>query len=1071
MTELTNKVAELVTEATKFTKAQQESNKTLDAKVQVTADNATATTNERITTQAERQLAQTAKAEAIVERQSAQVARDSAEQHKNDAVAVVTGGEGSLVPTAGKLPIADANNVIDADWLPAEITGRNVFAEEQAKGNSKYAASGFVHMGKHLDGASYEPINDGLFSRNTVSNALRLGRNNSGGGNSKTSYAVLNIAGIETDIDAMQLDGINDSAEIKFPEAPNGTVTYDSATGVIMDYTKDVDPKYGDVAADVNEAVARAFEGDVPNGDFRFGDNGSWSNADVGVTVTSGNLELDSTTAPAGASSALGGINLDIENTVSFHHESISGLASIQVYVVGSPEGTKIIKPYSSDVGFISFLIPAGSHGGGTARLRFYKSSSHAGVSNITNISCMPTTTEVVTERVDMFGFEGFLEEVTTGNPFVYPNGLIQSQTTKMDGITTSASNRPNTYYAVFDGDTGSVGKGVNFHTASNSDKVKMFSNPKNNLYWLEGKLYQWRVRQRTIAGVGNGDWRETDSTSSYMSYQNATGGYIAPQGAKDFEVTYNGGANNYYKMYAGTVADYGVHNAQGLFNVRNHGVNTSCGVDFHCYFLVCGTVPRLNKGCYHPSINPMGTSRMLRADLRGWNQWYRPIADRPKTLANFFIDHSAGGLAGYDNSGNIGGAFGGGRPDGKFYDAIYASGQGGVIDYRLSAWDMSSPEQAAIVDAKVKNGSYRGVEKLVETVFVEATIAPYGDAAWTGSLALEGLHLSVKDRWIVWNLTKGSEMYISVKDFAGNQDGSYGHGAGKQLSESTLYFSAAGPHELGDVLRVMYTRETNISVSGEFTQTDVIGDPANILANPDLKDGWMGGWNPELPDGTSKFYTRTRKAVDASATYQETDNDGVSWASGSYSLDTVKNGYQSSFPVGRAFITHQTSFAKQTKLANNEPVFNGEAGLGNVAVSFSYNGFYLLGESLLGKAIVSSNDNASLMKIRHGIRDGGYMYTGNNPATSLAHPDVEIVYSAEGAVGFKAIDYQVESNNQLGLNYTYEELIRTNGTKGDDGKMDINDGQTTNTDDNGNTVLTGTNTLAIPYGWSKNNI
>ena len=56
----------------------------------------------------------------------------------------------------------------------------------------------------------------------------------------------------------------------------DGTETYDSETQVWLDLQTEVDPKYGDIAADFNEAFARAQEGDVLNGDFRFGDNGDW---------------------------------------------------------------------------------------------------------------------------------------------------------------------------------------------------------------------------------------------------------------------------------------------------------------------------------------------------------------------------------------------------------------------------------------------------------------------------------------------------------------------------------------------------------------------------------------------------------------------------------------------------------------------------------------------------------------------------------------------------------------------------------------------------------------------------
>uniref|UniRef100_UPI0039B4CD4A hypothetical protein n=1 Tax=Vibrio vulnificus TaxID=672 RepID=UPI0039B4CD4A len=57
------------------------------------------------------------------------------------------------------------------------------------------------------------------------------------------------------------------------------------------------------------------------------------------------------------------------------------------------------------------------------------------------------------------------------------------------------------------------------------------------------------------------------------------------------------------------------------------------------------------------------------------------------------------------------------GRDDGKKAQFIYSSGQGGVIDWRLPARDMGSKEDAAKIFQKVVNGTYRGIEKLKQSV------------------------------------------------------------------------------------------------------------------------------------------------------------------------------------------------------------------------------------------------------------------------------------------------------------------------------------------------------------------
>ena len=125
------------------------------------------------------------------------------------------------------------------------------------------------------------------------------------------------------------------------------------------------------------------------------------------------------------------------------------------------------------------------------------------------DVSLRPATNEVVTDRVDMFGMEFFAQQVTATNPAVYPYGMIQSAATTMSGVTTVAdTNRPDSYYAVFDGDTASSRQCVDWFAASSADQDAMASDPANNIVIMDnGDVVQWCARQRTIAGTGNGDW------------------------------------------------------------------------------------------------------------------------------------------------------------------------------------------------------------------------------------------------------------------------------------------------------------------------------------------------------------------------------------------------------------------------------------------------------------------------------------------------------------------------------------------------------------------------------------
>jgi len=81
--------------------------------------------------------------------------------------------------------------------------------------------------------------------------------------------------------------------------ASNGATTYDRKTRVYLDYETEIDPKYGDVAADLAEAEARADEGIMPNGDFRDGTIAGWT-AYTGAAISYNTSSIEITTSTNG---------------------------------------------------------------------------------------------------------------------------------------------------------------------------------------------------------------------------------------------------------------------------------------------------------------------------------------------------------------------------------------------------------------------------------------------------------------------------------------------------------------------------------------------------------------------------------------------------------------------------------------------------------------------------------------------------------------------------------------------------------------------------------------------------
>lgn len=965
---------------------------------------------------------------------------------------------------------------------------------ERAVNDEMFAASGFVHMGKHYNGSSSnKAINEGLWTTesqvDTSGLALRLGRSPADtifSGNSKSNLSVINIAGFVTEI--TDLNENNARCGFKFPESEAGTRVYDSATGVSIDYAKEIDPKYGDIAPDHNEAVARAFEGDIKNGDFRFGDNGLIiAETYASYNIADGALQISNTQATGGYVKVAGLVYSAVTYEAEFVINAPIDMTASVLISSSTSTGTAISTTSHNLVAGVNRIkivdinfTASGSNGA----IMFRPMSANETIS-VSNIELRPTTQEVVTDRVDMFGFEGWLEQVTTTNPFVYKHGLIQSQATTMDGIVTTSSNRPDSYYAVYDGDTTSRGKGVNFWALSVIEQDAIANNPKNHIYRMtNGDLVQWRIRQRTIAGAGNGDWnnlKPINGAGNPLSYSGSS--VISPQGKLDSIVnTRNNG--RYHDQQWGASIGNSLAKSNGIFlaTLGNGPYNlpdTTKGYNGECYFYVIATVPRLNQGAYHPELNPMGTATLLNEDNNptggSYWKWYNSAAHTLTSLADCFDFGVAGSGHKVFHGGSLAsGSTFSGSPDGKYFDAIYASGLGGVIDHRLKygAWDASSSEQAAAVREEVKNGTYRGREKLVFTkvydVEISGGVTSGTYSGWSfqpdAMVSFIGRNREVGEGYFVVNKDTNEIAQLPLKMVFATD------------TRTQLYYPTSWG--VSPSIYFIFGALKNITVEGEFTQTDVIGNPANILQVDALKDGWLGSWISVIPDGTSKKFSLTRKvAGSVSINRVYTVNNGADWISGKENVNSVINEFGSSYAAAAVSIVNYRAFAKQTEPSSNLPVFNGENGLSDVFVSQSFNTLYgsLLFESALGQINKHSGYATGSYKL---IRCGFEVLSGKPYLKSIwgyptipLHSDISLRNQENGGGAGKALFHQSSESEQANLNIIANELIYDSvaGDLGDDSTMKILNG--TFTDDNGNTCKSVIHKLSKPYGWIKNEI
>lgn len=814
----------------------------------------------------------------------------------------------------------------------------------------KYAASGFVHYGTHYISADarWQPINEGLWTGLNIPDILWMGAGQTGGGTSKTNFARTTIAGFSSDLYGIGYADASSHTRIKFPQAPDGTVTYDSATGAVVKH------------ADAATAFASETEAN-----------------------------------------------------------------------------------------------------------------------------------KVVTQRVDVFGGEFWLEEVSQANPFVYAKGCIQTQVAAMNGIATSVSNRPVTYYAAFKGDTGSKGKGINFFALTDAQKLAIVSDASNNLFLLDnGKLVQWRMRQRTIAGAGNGDWLNTDSVNA-GGLGFASSVQVAAQGSKNSTNAFADVAH-YVEHYSDVAAH---KNNVGVFVQRSSIHDVS--INQLCFFHVWGNVPRLNQGAYHPSFNDRGTRQYGFGGGSG-KFWYNT-----GVAINVVADCFAYGTKVDLGSGDIAnGPALVGRPDDRFYDAIYASGQGGVSDDRLSAWDMSSPEEAAKIKAKVINGTYRGKEKLAFTKV--GTVTCTGSFFDDGNVKLVSAGQRYSSEFAVWDgyQTNNPSFYdIPNCYIVGKSGKAYPLGLAhiNISSDASTYISKSAGDVSADFTSGTYsvvmarTDYVNLSVEGNFSCKDVAGNPVNIRKVQQLKNGWFGYWLPVIPDGSilyNKYQLVRKKAVSGAITQVWTDNLGTTWgADYNISIDAVTNSISASVapPANRVEVLHYTASAYVTQRDESRHVFGNSSGIHGVFACAIYapSAGVLFAESLIGKVCTGNPNGVGRQQLALNSFSLESDKFGPSPLyTPTTHSPISLAPTNNDSPAVKALIYQSSINQGLHLSFAYKELhydaskaegirwgdtVEGNTFKLPHGLVPIHSGQVVIDDLNGHKVLAGTNKLTKRYGYSLN--
>lgn len=769
--------------------------------------------------------------------------------------------------------------------------------EFNAKQNSStYAGSGSIEWGKHTDdGVTQIGINQGLWTGAAAPNILRLGRDIvTGAGDSRTGHPLMNVAGTTHTINAINSGHANILNIIGFPPAPDGTKTYDTATGVTTTH------------ATSNEA----FEGLITNGDFRNGTDG-WDSQGAGTThtIVDGALKYENNGSYGAATPISQSWEVGKEYRLKFRLVAISG--GNETNTGNLPDGNFFP---TNGVGNYETTFIAN----GTDDLVFAVGGNTAGhYKIIDHISVMPSTESVVTSRKDLVILETWHEDIESGaarEDIVYPLGNAQFGTTTYSGISLISNGKPRGYSAFGEWDTSTTGYGARWSDMSYAQKQLFIDDPDNNIYYDESlkKFIQVRYRIRVIEGLGDNWANVLPTDNEYLQYD-TKGNYVAPQGSSTTAVDFNPSYPVFVSVNKSDAAL--VHDNYIFGSVGGSSVKFGNAYNGKCFAAPIALVQRLNQGAFHPVHNSTGTGKQINTATNGFVFWDGANAKAVTSTAMTFAAFDNGGVKDANSPANVGSINGASALSGsptqyEFYDAIYA---GQVKDLRL---DANKKDLVKLLEDSSRRDIAATTRGWGKVPFVDivgsSTPTQFNTQANTVrvlrtdlAIDLNGLpEDNVAMRCIGAAIIDGTTYRINKLQKSG--DGHYRF----WFTDSETVVSVGSVVDL--VISLYLSADYDI-----LPWVDIMGSPANIAAT--FPDGCAGQWIPELAGDDNNL---NRKAGADNGRIYTTDN-GVTWLTASGLLDFTTNtgyGYLSTQP-NRVTLQMYESLSDFTAPSNNLPV------------------------------------------------------------------------------------------------------------------------------------------------------
>lgn len=838
-------------------------------------------------------------------------------------------------------------------------------------------------------------------------------------------------------------------------------------------------------------------------------------------------------------------INQGLYTHTSIENSLLLGRGSDDTGIMGESNSREPILHIAGSVHHIKYLSENTAGGRNAIRfspaesgLKTYNSESGIQTTHSSQAIAFASETDserVVIRRTDMWGIEGFRRKITDSDPFVYPHGLIQSKSLTMNGLPTEVnSTRPSSYFSWYAGDTESTGRGINWILASESEKIKLCSDPKNSIFYddEEGAFFQDCLRGRSFAGLGNGYWGNIDSSvdggGSTLGFGGQSFSVISPQGNRDS--VENNRANGRYHDYSWIKSQgHPFPGAKGNFvATRSTGVYgspyTEVAIEGRCYFIVCGTVNRLNQGAYHPSLNPLGAAKSMNnvPNQQSYKFWkdsgIKPLESTADCF-DFGLYDSTDGKARLD-SGSINDGTTSGRPDGRFFDVIYASGFGGVIeDLRFSAKAVShSNINSALMT--INNGRYRGTEFLpyngfevnLSTVNASGTVA-YIDGGTVHYKGINGESLALKTspayggglsalnmflvrqsdnalfkltRWnnefhsklMQWTGSGYSECSGSASEYNTKYRAYLFHGKfpASEYPSNNYFYSGSNDNwngyyfsQFNPVLPM-----SDVLLGGRFLNIDVISSPENLGLVSDLNQGFLGNYLASIPDGagTKIKVSRPVRASNFDVTFYLRDglwDETLSAHNTNEPLNTV--GHPTVFALNSTALYMYETNSAMVDDVTVPAVSNKDHLLGLVFATDTYDS--RAGRDIaysLTRIVPTSNVNKNkavsfrMSTIAVFPESSTLDGNGNNSHTELPLLSPNPVDSP----AVKFMPFTSEISGMLHLCFSFTELgyDSSSSSWGDDGNMLIASKTKYKLDDNSKVRSYGAKITSIPIGW-----